>query len=119
MSEQEELQDYRVALEAAWLVKDVETVEDAVNIAISELGNKLADAGIDYVEVQTGMTMCPACQSTFESAFVAADTGLVGVILELKVFNAESEEHAERIAKSTVGRALSGVSLKAVEVTPI
>jgi len=31
--------NYIVTLEAAWLVKGVEKVEDAMNIAISEIGN--------------------------------------------------------------------------------
>lgn len=117
--EEEELEDYLVALEAAWLVRDVDSVEDAVSIAVSEVGKKLTDAGLDYVEIQSGVTVCPACKTGFESAFVAADTGLVGVVLELKVYNAEGEEHAERIAKSTVGRALSGVSLEVLEVEPL
>jgi hypothetical protein len=44
-----------------------------------------------------------------------ANTGLVGLILEMKVFRAESEEHAQRIAKSVVGKALGDVPLKIIE----
>jgi len=35
--------------------------------------------------------------------------------LEMEVFNAESEEHAQRIAKSDIGGALRDVPLKIVE----
>ena len=40
---------------------------------------------------------------------------LVGLVLEMKVFNADSEEHAQRIAKSEIGGALRDVPLEIVE----
>ena len=33
--------DYRVILEAAWIVKDVTSVSDAIGIAVSEAGKRL------------------------------------------------------------------------------
>jgi len=38
------------------------------------------------------------------------------MIFEIKIFNAESKEHAGRIAKSMVGKALGAVPLVVVEV---
>jgi uncharacterized protein (UPF0212 family) len=70
---------------------------------------------MDYVEVDVGATGCPACGEPFDSAFIAADTALVGLVLEMKVFNAENTEHAQRIAKSEVGGALRDVPLSVVE----
>jgi hypothetical protein len=40
----------------------------------------------------------------------------VGLVLEMKVFDAETEEHAARIAKSVIGQALRDVPLNVVEV---
>ncbi|MFB6309553.1 MAG: DUF555 domain-containing protein [Salinirussus sp.] len=110
---------YRVLLEAAWLVHDVEAVDDAIGVAVSEAGKRLNEADMAYVEVEVGFTDCPACGEPFDSAFVAADTALVGLLLEMKVFNAESDEHARRIAKSDVGGALRDVPLKVIETTEI
>lgn len=107
--------NYRVVLEAAWLVHDVENVDDAIGVAVSEAGKRLNEQDLDYVEVEVGFTECPACGEPFDSAFIAADTSLVGLMLELEVFNAESEEHAQRIAKSDIGGALRDVPLKIVE----
>lgn len=107
--------NYRVTLEAAWLVKDVESVEDAMNIAISEVG-KLLNPDLNFVEIEVGTTSCPACGEAFDSVFMAAGTALVGIMLEMKVYDAESEEHAARIAKSTIGKALRNVPLNVVEV---
>ncbi|MFT4923300.1 MAG: hypothetical protein ACI8XM_002526 [Haloarculaceae archaeon] len=107
--------NYRVVLEAAWLVHDVEEIDDAIGVAVSEAGKRLNDEEMDYVEVEVGFTECPACGEPFDSAFVAADTALVGLMLEMKVFNAESTEHAQRIAKSDIGGALRDVPLKVVD----
>ena len=107
--------NYRVVLEAAWLVHDVDNIDDAIGVAVSEAGKRLNQKGMEFVEVEVGFTECPACAEPFDSAFIAADTALVGLMLEMKVFNAESVEHAQRIAKSDIGGALRDVPLKIVD----
>lgn len=107
--------NYIVTLEAAWLVKNVESVDDAMNIAISEIG-KLLNPDLNFVEIEVGTTSCPACGEAFDSVFMAAGTGLVGILLEMKVYDAESEEHAARIAKSTIGKVLRNTALNVVDV---
>jgi uncharacterized protein (UPF0212 family) len=107
--------DYLVAMEAAWLVRDVEAIDDAIGVAVSEAGKRLNDAEMDYVEVEVGATPCPACGEPFDSAFIAADTALVGLLLEMTVFSADGTQHASRIAKSEVGGALRDVPLKIIE----
>ncbi|MDD5474374.1 MAG: DUF555 domain-containing protein [Candidatus Methanoperedens sp.] len=107
--------NYIVTLEAAWLVKSVESVEDAMNIAISEVG-KLLNPDLNFVDIEVGTTSCPACGEAFDSVFMAAGTALVGILLEMKVYDAESEEHAARIAKSTIGKVLRNTALNVVDV---
>lgn len=111
--------DYHVVMEAAWLVRDVRTVDDAIGVAISEAGRRLNDTGLEYVDVNVGVTGCPACEEPFDSAFLAAETAIVGLMLEMEVFNAESDEHAERIAKSEVGEALRNVPLSVIDVVAV
>jgi uncharacterized protein (UPF0212 family) len=108
--------NYLVAMEAAWLVRDVDDVDDAIGVAVSEAGRRLNDAEKEFVEVEVGATPCPACGEPFDSAFVAADTALVGLLLEIDVFDAEGERHATRIAKSEVGGALRDVPLSVIDV---
>ncbi|QLC50166.1 DUF555 domain-containing protein [Methanolobus zinderi] len=109
--------NYHVILEAAWLVRDVKTADDAIGVAISEAGKRL-NPKLDYVEVDIGTTFCPSCSAPFSSVFLAANTAIVGLVLEMKVFDAESDEHAARIAKSVIGRALRDVPLDVVDVQP-
>ncbi|APH38040.1 MULTISPECIES: DUF555 domain-containing protein [Methanohalophilus] len=106
---------YHVTLEAAWLVRDVKSADDAIGVAIAEAGKRL-NPQLDFVEVDVGSTFCPACNEPFSSVFIAANTGIVGLILEMKVFDAESDEHASRIAKSVIGRTLRDVPLTVIDV---
>ena len=110
------MSNYLVAMEAAWLVRDVEDVDDAIGVAVSSAGKRLNEQDKEYVDVEVGVTGCPACGEPFDSAFIAADTALVGLLLEIDVFNADSVEHASRIAKSEVGGALKDVPLTVIDV---
>jgi len=107
--------DYNVIIESAWFLRDVKSLDDAIGIAISEAGKRLNPAA-KYVEVEAGFLSCPYCEEMLSSAIVVADTALVGLVLEMKVFRAETKEHAERIAKSVIGKALRDVPLKVLEV---
>jgi hypothetical protein len=107
--------DYLVTLESAWYIKDARSLDDAIGIAISEAGKRLNPAA-NFVEVEAGMLTCPFCEETLSSAIVVADTALVGLVLEMRVFRAESKEHAGRIAKSVIGKALREIPLKLLTV---
>lgn len=109
--------NYLVVMEAAWLVRDVATVDDAMSVAISEAGKRLNQQDLEYVDVEVGFANCPACGEPFDAGFLAAGTALIGLVLQLDVFNAESEEHAARIAKSEVGGALRNVPIEVIEVS--
>ena len=110
------MSNYLVAMEAAWLVRDVEDIDDAIGVAVSSAGKRLNEKGKEYVDVEVGVTGCPACGEPFDSGFIAANTALVGLLLEIDIFNADSVEHASRIAKSEVGGALRDVPLSVIDV---
>ena len=107
--------DYIVNLESAWVLKDVKSLDDAISIAISEAGKRLHPSAKD-VDIEIGQILCPFCENELNNALVIANTALVGLILQKRVFKAESKEHAVRIAKSVVGRALKNVPLKVMDV---
>ncbi|HOT06826.1 MAG: hypothetical protein A4E45_00260 [Methanosaeta sp. PtaB.Bin039] len=108
--------NFTVTLEGAWLVRDVQSPDDAIGVAISESGKRLNQKKMDYVEVEVGQSYCPSCEEPLDGVFLVAGTGLVGLIFQMKIFNAESEEHASRIAKSMIGKALGSIPLRMVAV---
>ena len=46
------MSNYLVAMEAAWLVRDVDDIDDAIGVAVSEAGKLLNDQNKEYVEVE-------------------------------------------------------------------
>jgi len=99
-------------------VKKARSVEDAMNIAVAEAGKKL-NPDLDFVEIDVGDVDCPKCGEIFKSAFMVAGVALVGLVFEMKVFNAENSEHAARIAKYEIGKRLGRVPLEVIEVLEI
>ncbi len=110
--------NYLVVLQGAWIVRNVKSVRDAMNIAVAEAGKRL-NPDMDYVEIDVGVTQCPKCGENLKSVFLVANTALVGLTFEMKVFNAQSREHAIRIAKSELGKRLQRIPLEVVEVVEI
>lgn len=108
--------DYRVTLEAAWTVKDVATVEDAIGIAVSEAGKRLHPSA-KFVDVDVMVMPCPYCGNDINTALVVARTGVVGLLFSMKVFKAEGEDHAERIAKSVIGKAVGDIPLQTYDIS--
>ena len=111
--------DYSVGLQAAWPVRDVEDIDDAIAVAVSEAGRRLNEAGKDRVEVDVGRKPCPTCGEPFDAALHVADTAMVGLILRIEVFGVDGEEHASRVAKSEIGGALRDVPLSVTEILPV
>ncbi|HJJ57202.1 MAG TPA: DUF555 domain-containing protein [Methanocorpusculum sp.] len=107
--------DYRVTLEAAWIVRDVDSVSDAIGIAISEAGKRLQPSA-KFVDVDVETLPCPYCSEEINTAIVVARTGIVGLLLSMRVFSAENSEHAERIAKTVVGKALRDIPLSTCHI---
>ena len=107
--------DCRVVVEAAVPVYDVETPDEAVRIAISKTGEML-NPDLNYVEIDMGERSCPHCDDALETAFIAADEGLVALELEMTVFNVERDEHAARIARKEIGQRLENIPLEILEI---
>ncbi|MFB6282421.1 MAG: DUF555 domain-containing protein [Halobacteria archaeon] len=107
--------DLTVVLEGAWIVEEVDDVDDAISVAISEAGKKLG-SDKEYVEIDLGFMNCPACGEPFDSVCVFAGTGLVGLVFEINVYNVDGESHAESIAKKEVGECIPDVPLDVVDI---
>ena len=106
--------DCRVVVEAAVSVYDVETVDEAVRIAISKTG-ELLNPDLNYVEIDMSDRTSPSGEE-LPPAFIAADEALVALELEMTVFNVERDEHASRIARKEIGQRLENIPLKVLHV---
>ena len=109
--------DCRVVVEAAVSVYDVETVDEAVRIAISKTG-ELLNPDLNYVEIDMGSPTGPDGEA-LPAAYIVADEALVALELTMDVFNVEQEEHAKRVARTEIGKRLSEIPLEVVSVEEI
>jgi uncharacterized protein (UPF0212 family) len=100
-----------VVLEAAWPVRDVRSTRDAASVAIAEAGKRL-NPRHGYVDMSLDTVKCSSCGAENDSVLLVAGWALVGLIMELTVFDARGAEHAERIAKKEVGTALGDIPLR-------
>jgi len=96
-------------------VRDVRSNDDAANVAIAEAGKRL-NPKHSYVDVTVGSKVCPSCRAKHEAVMLVAGWALVALLLELKVFDAQNEEHARRIARKEVGTALGDIPLRVFSV---
>jgi len=106
--------DCRVVVEAAVSVYDVETVDEAVRIAISKTG-ELLNPDLNYVEIDMGSPTGPDGEE-LPPAYIVADEALVALELTMDVFNVEQEEHARRVARTEIGQRLTEIPLEVIEV---
>lgn len=107
--------NYRVVLEAAVTIWDVDDEEEAINIAVPKVGRMLSP-DLSYVEIDAPDKSCPSCGEEHEHAFIAAETALVRLELSMNVFGVENTVHAEKIAKKEIGKRLHNIALKTVDV---
>jgi len=106
--------DCRVVVEAAVSVYDVETVDEAVRIAISKTG-ELLNPDLNYVEIDMG-SPTGADGEELPAAYIVADEALVALELTMDVFNVEQEEHARRVARTEIGQRLTEIPLDVIAV---
>lgn len=106
--------DCRVVVEAAVSVYDVETVDEAVRIAISKTG-ELLNPDLNYVEIDMGSPTGPDGEE-LPPAYIIADEALVALELTMDVFNVEQEEHARRVARTEIGQRLTEIPLDVIAV---
>jgi len=109
--------DCRVVVEAAVSVYDVETVDEAVRIAISKTG-ELLNPDLNYVEIDMGSPTGPDGEE-LPPAYIVADEALVALELTIDIFNVEQEEHAKRVARTEIGQRLNEIPLEIASVEEI
>ena len=103
---------YEVTYSVPWFVHGVATPQDAINIAVSELGKQASKAGalVRNAEIDVQSMACEHCGEPLISSKVVSGEALVGLLLTIEV-NAESAEESERVGQRELGPHVPGVPL--------
>lgn len=110
---------YLVKLSVPWVVNGVDGVQDAINIAISEVGRRIEDASHTRgVDLDVQMVSCPnqTCGTVTEAVLLVAEKALVGLRVEANV-RAKDPDHSRQVACRELGKHLEDAPLEPVEVT--
>jgi uncharacterized protein (UPF0212 family) len=102
-----------------WVVRGAKTTQDAINIAVSEVGKRLTPGGKKSrsVNITVQQIGCNSCETRSDALLLVAETALVGLLLEVTL-DAEDPETAEIIARREIGDRLYNTPLTCVAVSP-
>lgn len=101
------------------VVRGAETGQDAINIAVSEVGKRVASTGEQTrnVDISVQRVGCNSCGVGSDALLLVSETALVGLFLEVEV-DAEDSETAEKVARREVGPHLHNTPLTSVDIAP-
>jgi len=110
---------YTVVSSLGWVVRGAETGQDAINIAVSEVGKRVSSTGeqIRSVDISVQQIGCNSCGIGSDALLLVSETALIGLFLEVEV-DAEDPETAEKIARREVGPHLHNTPLVSVDIAP-
>lgn len=106
--------DFIVVAEVPFFVRKAPTLHEAKSIAISEMGKMLNKQKLENSDIEISRIECPSCHKKMEAVIHIVTQALVGLRITIKIFNAESEEHARRICKKKLGRAIGNCPLEII-----
>lgn len=110
---------YTVVFSLGWVVRGAETGQDAINIAVSEVGKRVSSTGgqIRSVDISVQQVLCNRCGIRSDALLLVSETALIGLFLKIDV-DTEDPETAQEVARREVGPHLHNTPLSSVEVAP-
>lgn len=110
---------YAVVFSVPWTVRGAETGQDAINIAVSEVGKRVSSAGecARNVDISVQKLGCKQCETETDALLLVSETALVGLLLEVEV-NAPDSKTAETVARRAIGPHLHDTPLTSVNISP-
>jgi len=109
---------YEVQLSVPWVVPGVKSVQDAINIAVAQVGERTKSTEARSSEILVQDVGCPSCGYEMEAALCTTDFALV-VLTVIVEMSARSREESERIAKRELGVRMKDIPLTVLEARPV
>ncbi|QLC35640.1 DUF555 domain-containing protein (plasmid) [Halarchaeum sp. CBA1220] len=106
---------FEVQISVPWVVAGTTGVQDAINIAVSEVGKRVNQTSARYSEIVVQDVACPSCGYEYEAALSTTDFALV-VLTVVAQFPGESGEESSRVAKRELGQRMKDIPLTVLGV---
>jgi uncharacterized protein (UPF0212 family) len=101
---------FEVQISVPWVVAGTTGVQNAINIAVSEVGKRVNQTSARYSEIVVQDVACPSCGYEYEAALSTVDFALV-VLTVMAQFPASSAEESSRVAKRELGVRMKDIPL--------
>ena len=107
---------YEVSFSVPWIVHGADTAQDAINIAVAELGKRVAEADgpIRNADISVQSVPCNACGNEMDVATVVSGEALVGLLLTVEV-QSRSPEKSGLVGQRELGPLLPDTPLRLVQ----
>lgn len=109
---------YEIQLSVPWVVAGAKSVQDAINIAVAEVGTRTKSTEARSSEILVQDVVCPSCGYEMEAALCTTDFALVVLTVIVEML-AESHEESERVAKRELGVRMKDIPLTVLETRPV
>jgi uncharacterized protein (UPF0212 family) len=108
---------YEIQISVPWVVAGADSVQDAINIAVAEVGKRTTSTKARSSEIIVQDVQCPACGHEIEAALCTTDFAMV-VLTVIVEMPADSLEESERVAKRELGVRMQDIPLTVLETRP-
>jgi uncharacterized protein (UPF0212 family) len=107
---------YEVTYSVPWIVHNVATAQDAINIAVSQLGKAVANVSgpVRNADISVQTARCRGCTTGMDVATVVSGQALVGLLLTVEV-RAPSPEESDIVGRREIGPHVPDTPLSLVE----
>jgi len=109
---------YEIQVSVPWIVAGADSVQDAINIAVAEVGKRTTSTKARSSEILVQDVACPACGHEMEAALCTTDFAMV-VLTVIVEMPADSLEQSERVAKRELGVRMQDIPLTVLETRPV
>jgi uncharacterized protein (UPF0212 family) len=109
---------YEIQLSVPWIVAGASGVQDAINIAVAEVGKRTKSTKARSAEIIVQDVACPSCGYEMEAALCTTDFALV-VLTVIVEMPAGSLEESDRIAKRELGVRMKDIPLTVLETRAV
>lgn len=107
---------FEIVFSLPWIVKQVESGQDAINIAVSEVGKRVSSAGdsIRNVEISVQRIFCGECGTENDALLIVSGTAIVGLTLRVEA-KGKDRRSAEMDARRKIGPFLPDTPLQTLD----
>jgi len=106
---------FHIAFSVPWIVRNVSGSQDAINIAVSEVGKRVSEANgrTRNIDIAVQTIGCSGCDESNEAILLVSETALVGLLVRVETQGPDFET-AENVARQEIGPHLPNTPLSTI-----